>query len=202
MTQKASGGVGGTVGAFNFIRRVGFPSTLEVVSVLVTIASLATVLALPLAGVSLQATLLFALLVVVIPSIVGETANSILILHGDKVLNFRRLIGLEILSWFLLVVALPLGAIAGAAVSNPTLWIDGFFTVVVISLPVRFLTIASISSMHSRDFFLFGPQIRCWSFRRFRRPFDPWSDRLCRRTCSVSCRCVKNHTKCRTFGHS
>ncbi len=171
MTQKASGGVGGTVGAFNFIRRVGFPSTLEVVSVLVTIASLATVLALPLAGVSLQATLLFALLVVVIPSIVGETANSILILHGDKVLNFRRLIGLEILSWFLLVVALPLGAIAGAAVSNPTLWIDGFFTVVVISLPVRFLTIASISSMPPRKKFsasALAPTLAIFSFLALR----------------------------------
>src|SRR5207245_7553071 len=63
--------------------------------------------------------------------------------------DFRRLIGLEILSWFLLVAALPLGAIVGTAVSNTTVWADGFFAVLVFSLPIRFLTIASISSMPS-----------------------------------------------------
>jgi predicted neutral ceramidase superfamily lipid hydrolase len=147
VTQKTTTGVGGTVGAFNFIRRVGFPGTPQVVSVFVTIAVLASVLTLPLAGITLQATLLFAMVAVVIPSLIGEFANSTAILHGEKVLNFRRLMGMEFLSWFLLIVALPLLAIAGAAVSSPTLWVDGFFLVVVISLPIRFLTIASISSM-------------------------------------------------------
>lgn len=149
MTQHATGGVGGTVGAFNFIRRVGFPSTPEVVSVLLTLTVLASVLALPLAGIGFQATLLFSLIAVVIPSLVGEALNSATILHGDKVLNFRRLMGLEILSWFLLIVALPVGAIAGMVVSNTMLWADGFFAVLVFSLPIRFLTIASISSMPS-----------------------------------------------------
>src|SRR2546427_6045487 len=68
-------------------------------------------------------------------------------LHGDKVLNFRRLTGLEILSWFLLLVALPLAAIAGTAASNTAFWADGFFIVLALSLPIRFLTIASISSV-------------------------------------------------------
>ena len=149
MTQHATGGVGGTVGAFNFIRRVGFPSTPEVISGLLTLAALASVLALPLAGIGLQATLLFSLIAVVIPSLVGEALNSATILHGDKVLNFRRLMGLEILSWFLLIVALPVGAIAGMVVSNTMLWADGFFAVLVFSLPIRFLTIASISSLPS-----------------------------------------------------
>ncbi len=149
MTQEATGGVGGTVGAFNFIRRVGFPSTPEVVSVFLTLAVLASVLALPLAGIGLQATLLFPLIAVVIPTLIGEALNSATILRGDRVLNFRRLIGLEILSWFLLIVALPLGAIAGMVLSNAMLWVDGFFTVLVLSLPVRFLTIGSISSIQS-----------------------------------------------------
>jgi len=141
--------VGGTVGAFNFIRRVGFPSTPEVLSVFLTLALLSSILALPLAGVGLQTALLFPLIAVVIPTIVGEALNSTMFLHGDRVLNFRRLIGLEILSWFLLLVALPLGAIAGMAASNTAFWADGFFTVLALSLPIRFLTIASISSVSS-----------------------------------------------------
>jgi len=149
VTQEATGGVGGTVGAFNFIRRVGFPSTPEVLSVFLTLAVLSSILALPLAGVGLQTALLFPLIAVVIPTIVGEALNSTMVLHGDKVLNFRRLIGLEILSWFLLIVALTLGAIAGRAASNTALWVDGFFTVLALSLPIRFLTIASISSVPS-----------------------------------------------------
>ena len=92
MAQEATGGVGGTVGAFNFIRRVGFPSTPEVLSVFVTISVLASVLALLLAGISLQATILFPLIGVVIPTLIGEALNSATILHGDKVLNLRRLI--------------------------------------------------------------------------------------------------------------
>src|SRR5438552_10250014 len=56
---------------------------------------------------------------------------------------------MEILSWFLLIVALPLGVVAGMVVSRPMLWVDGFFTVLLFSLPLRFLTIASISSVHS-----------------------------------------------------
>jgi predicted neutral ceramidase superfamily lipid hydrolase len=149
VAPEATGGVGGTVGAFNFIRRVGFPSTPEVLSVFLTLALLASILSLPLAGVGLQAALFFPLIAVVIPALIGEALNSATILHGEKVLDFRRLIGLEILSWFLLIAALPLGAIAGTAVSNTTLWADGFFAVLVFSLPIRFLTIASISSMPS-----------------------------------------------------
>jgi putative membrane protein len=149
VTQKTTTGVGGTVGAFNFIRRVGFPGTPQVVSVFLTIAVLASVLAIPLAGATLQATLSFALIAIVFPSLIGEALNSVAVLHGDKVLSFRRLMGLEILSWFLLIVSLPVFAIVGVFVSNPTLWADGFFTVLIFSMPIRFLTIASISSVQS-----------------------------------------------------
>jgi len=174
VARQAAGGVGGTVKAFNFIRRVGFPSTPEVLSVFLSSALLSSILALPLVGEGLQAALLFPLIAVVIPTVVGEAANSTIFLHGDKVLNFRRLIGLEILSWFLLIVALPLGAIAGIAGSNTALWVDGFFIVLSLSLPIRFLTIASISSVPSwkkfvgsalppilsiRSFSIFGPSI-------------------------------------------
>ena len=148
MKQEAAGGVGGTLGAFNFIRRIGFPSTPEVISVFLTVTVLASVLALPLAG-ARRGILLFPLIGVVIPTLVGEALNSTIILRGDKVLNFRRLVGMEILSWFLLIVALPLGVVAGMVVSRPMLWVDGFFIVLVFSLPLRFLTIASISSVHS-----------------------------------------------------
>ena len=148
MAQQATDGVGGTVGAFNFIRRVGFPSTPEVLSVFLTITVLASVLALPLAG-ARRGILLFPLIGVVIPTLIGEALNSAIILRGEKVLNFRRLFGMEILSWFLLTVALPLGVVAGMLVSHPMLWVDGFFIVLVFSLPLRFLAIASISSVQS-----------------------------------------------------
>ena len=71
MTEEATGGVGGTIGAFNFIRRVGFPSTPEVLSVFITITMLASVLALPLTG-ARRGILLFPLIGVVIPTIMGE----------------------------------------------------------------------------------------------------------------------------------
>ncbi len=167
MAQHATEGVGGTVGAFNFIRRVGFPSTPEVLSVFLTLALASSILALPLAGVGLQAALLFPLIAVVIPTIVGEALNSRMFLHGDRVLNFRRLIGLEILSWFLLLVALPLAAIAGTAASNTAFWAVGFFTVLALSLPVRFLTIASISSVSSGRKFVASALPPILSFRSF-----------------------------------
>ena len=176
MAQEATGEVGGTVGAFNFIRRVGFPSTPEVVSVLLTLVVLASVLSLPLAGISLQAAIYFPLIAIVIPSLIGQWLDSTVILHGDKVLNFRRLIGMEILSWFLLIVALPLGAIAGAATSNPTLWVDGFFLVLVISLPLRFLTVASISSIPPRRKFsasALTPTLAILSFGAFSSVIGP-----------------------------
>jgi predicted neutral ceramidase superfamily lipid hydrolase len=145
VTEEAQTGVGGTVGAFNFIRRVGFPGTQEVLSAFATIVVLSAILALPLAGMSVSASLRFAFYGVVIPVILGEALNTEWILR-DKVLNFRRMMGLEILSWFLLIVALPVSAIIGSIVSDTTFWIDGFFVVLAFSLPVRFLTIGSITS--------------------------------------------------------
>ena len=146
MTAEAETGVGGTVGAFNFIRRVGFPGTTEVLSAFASIVVLSAILSLPLAGMSLIASLLFPIYVVVIPTILGEALSAAAILR-DKVLDFRRMMGLEILSWFLLMVALPVSAIIGSIVSDNTLWIDGFFIVLAFSLPTRFLSIGSISSV-------------------------------------------------------
>ena len=149
MTDEANGGVGGTVGAFNFIRRVGFPGTPEVISVFAAIAVLSAILSHPLAGVGLTASLIFPIYVVVIPTILGEALNAVTILRADKVLDFRRLMGLEILSWFLLLVALPVAAVMGSFVSDTTFWVNGFFVVLAFSLPTRFLTIGSISSLSS-----------------------------------------------------
>ena len=146
MTEQAETGVGGTVGAFNFIRRVGFPGTPEVLSAFASIVVLSAILSLPLVGTSLNASLIFAIYVVLIPTILGEALNAFAILR-DKVLDFRRMMGLEILSWFFLVLALPFSAIIGSIVSDNTLWIDGFFIVLAFSLPTRFLTIGSISSV-------------------------------------------------------
>src|SRR5439155_15818731 len=131
------------------MRRVGLPSTPEVLSVFITITMLASVLALPLTG-ARRGILIFPLIGVVIPTLIGEALTSTAILRGDKVLNFRRLVGMEILSWFLLIVAVPIGVVAGVILSYPMLWVDGFFAVLVFSLPIRFLTITSISSVQPR----------------------------------------------------
>ena len=149
MTDEASGGVGGTIGAFNFIRRVGFPGTLEVISIFTTVSVLSAILSLPLTRVGLSASLTFPVYVVVTPTILGEALNAVTILCADKVLDFRRLMGLEILSWFLLLPALPIAAIIGSLVQDTTFWVNGFFIVLAFSLPTRFLTIGSLSSLSS-----------------------------------------------------
>ncbi len=147
MTRHENRGVDGTVGAFNFIRRVGFPGTIEVVSGFATIAILSSIISLPINGENLGATLILPLSVVVFPSILGEALVAYTILRQDDVLDFRRLMGMEIISWLLLVICLPFSAIIGNLLSNSMLWQDPLYLLITISLPIRFLTINSILSI-------------------------------------------------------
>src|SRR2546422_9406615 len=100
----------GTVGLFNFIRRIGFPSTVELLSVFVTVIFLSLVLSLPEYGLGLQLVFGYALVAVALPTILGELVTSTVILR-DKVLTFRRLMGLEALSWSPTVLILPISAV-------------------------------------------------------------------------------------------
>src|SRR3990170_2607779 len=98
-----SGGVNGTLGAFKFIRRIAFPTTL----------------------------------VLVVPVLVGEMVNTWVILRGDPVLDFRRLMGLELLSWLTLLPLLSLSTIIGAVLGNSSLWADALLLSIAFSLPLR-----------------------------------------------------------------
>ncbi len=136
---RPGGGVAGTVHAFNFIRRISFPTTTQVVSIFCTVVFFSAVLALPLSGFELAPTFIIPSTVIILPSLVGELLNAEVSLRGDAVLNFRRLMGVELLCWAPLLVLVPLASAAG-------LWADGFLMALVISLPVRFLAMFSISS--------------------------------------------------------
>ncbi len=137
---RPGGGVAGTVHAFNFIRRISFPTTAQLGSIFCTVVFFSAVLALPLSGFELAPTFIIPSTVVILPSLVGESLNAEVSLRGDPVLNFRRLMGIELLCWTPLLVLLPLASVAG-------LWAGGFLLVLVISLPLRFLTMFSISSV-------------------------------------------------------
>ncbi len=142
-----SQGISGTIDAFNFIRRIGFPSTPEVVSAFVTLTGLAVLLSLPYSGLSLGSSLLIAVLVILLPTLVGEFLNSTIFLRGDPVLNFRRLMGMELVCWWTLLILLPISSLTGGLVGNRILWVDGFFVALVVSLPVRFLTMFAMSGL-------------------------------------------------------
>ena len=144
---QQSRGVSGTIDAFNFIRRIGFPPTPEVVSAFVTLAVLPTFLGLPLSGLSLASTLIIASFVIVLPTVSGELINSTILLRGDPVLNFRRLMGMEIVSWSPILLLIPFSSLLGALLSNSVLWADGLFIALAVSLPVRFLTIFAMSNI-------------------------------------------------------
>src|SRR3990172_10934100 len=117
-----SGGVNGTLGAFKFIRRIAFPTTLEVVSIFCTLVFLSTLIALPATRLSLSSIVLTTTLVLVVPVLVGEMLNTWIILRGDPVLDFRRLMSLELLSWLTLLPLLSLSAIVGAVLGTSSLW--------------------------------------------------------------------------------
>ncbi len=140
---RPGGGVAGTVHAFNFIRRISFPTTAQVVSIFSTIVFFSAVLALPLSGLELAPTFIIPSAVVILPSLVGELLNAEAVLHGDAVLDFRRLMGVELLCWAPLLVLLPLASAAG-------LWADGILMALIVSLPARFLTMFSISTVATR----------------------------------------------------
>ena len=141
--------VTGTVEAFNFIRRVGFPATAEVVSVFTTVSILSAMVSLPLSGESLLGTLVFAISALVGPAILAEFLNSAAVLRKDTVLNFRRLMGLEVVSMMPFFLVLPISSLVGLVVGLRGLWVDGFLVGLVLSLSIRFLTTVAMSSMRS-----------------------------------------------------
>lgn len=145
--EKESKGVSGTVDAFNFIRRIGFPPSAEVISMFVTIAVLAAVTSLPLSGLSLTSTMLATTSAIILPTLIGSFISATILLRGEPVLNFRRLMGMEMIAWSPILVFFPLYSLLGAFTGDQTLWKDGFFVSVALSIPVRFLTIFSMSSM-------------------------------------------------------
>ncbi len=148
-SRKESKGVSGTVDAFNFIRRIGFPPSAEVISMFVTIALLATVTSLPFSGLSLASTLLITTSAIILPTLLGSFISATILLRGEPVLNFRRLMGMEMIAWSPVLVLFPLYSLLGTFAGNQTLWMDGLFVSVALSIPVRLLTIFSMSGMAS-----------------------------------------------------
>jgi putative membrane protein len=138
-------GVSGTIDAFNFIRRIGFPPTPEVVSAFITLTGFGAITSIPLSGLTLSSTVLVTGLVIVLPTVLGESLNSTIILRGDPVLNFRRLMGMEVIAWSSILLLLPASATLGEVLGNRVLWIGGMFIAATVSLPVRFLTIFAMS---------------------------------------------------------
>ncbi len=141
--------MGGTVDAFNFIRRVAFPSTPVVVSIFATIAVASAAVSLLVAGESLVQTVVFAGAVFVIPGLIGELVNSVLLLRKDRILDFRRLMGVEVISILPMGAILLLFSVIGSVLGVTRLWVDGFLIGLAVSLPVRFLTPMAMSSMSS-----------------------------------------------------
>src|SRR3972149_1179963 len=142
-----SGGVEGTLGAFRSIRRIAFPTTFEVVSIFCTLSFLSMLIALPPTRLGLSSIILTTVLVLVVPALVGEMVNTWVILRGDPVLDFRRLMGLELLSWLTLLPLLSLSTIVGAVLGNSSLWAGALLLSIAFSLPLRSLSIFAISSL-------------------------------------------------------
>src|SRR5438309_3813160 len=140
MTTAPKTSVGGTVDAFNFIRRVGFPNTPRDIEILAGIALLSASISLLPSNESLAQTLVFVGAVLVWPAVLGEFLNATLILHREKILDFRRLMGLEIISLLPIAVLLPLFSWIGVLIGQKTLWEYGFLVGLAVSLPIRFLS--------------------------------------------------------------
>src|SRR6266568_8122815 len=126
MPQDRKSGVSGTVDAFNFIRRVGFPSNRRVIVIFAGIALVSASISLLPSNESLAQTLVFVGGVLVWPAVLGEFLNATLILHKEKILDFRRLMGLEIISLLPIAVLLPLFSLVGILIGQKTLWEYGF----------------------------------------------------------------------------
>ncbi len=142
------GGVTRTVGAFNFIRRISFPTMLEVLSIFCTLALLSTFVALPSAGAGLYTIFSFTVFVMIASTLLGELANGLVILRKDPVLNFRRLMGLELLCWWTLPISIPVSTLLGVWFGSGPLWVDGLLLSLALSLPLRSLSMLAVSSLH------------------------------------------------------
>jgi putative membrane protein len=149
MVTAPKTGVGGTVDAFNFIRRVTFPSTPRVISIFAVISLVSAALSLLVAGESLAQTAVFAGAIFLLPGLAGELVNSAFLLRKDRILDFRRLMGVEVISVLLTGATLLLFSIIGAVLGVTSLWEDGFLIGLVVSLPIRFLTPMAMSSMRT-----------------------------------------------------
>src|SRR5256712_726578 len=147
MPRDRKGGVPGTVDAFNFIRRVGCPSARRVIAIFAGIALLSASISLLPSGESPAQTLVFVGAVLVWPAVVAEFLNATLILHREKILDFRRLVGLEIISLFPVAVLLPIFSWVGLFFGLKTLWMGGFLVGLAVSLPIRFLSTDAMSSL-------------------------------------------------------
>src|SRR5207245_539944 len=147
MPRGRKGGVLGTVDAFNFIRRVGFPSTRRVIAIFAGIALLSASISLLPSNESPAQTLVFVGAILVWPAVLGEFLNATLILHKEKILDFRRLMGLDIISLFPVAVLLPLFSWIGLLIGQKTLWEYGFLVGLAVSLPIRFLSTDAMSSL-------------------------------------------------------
>src|SRR5690348_5152371 len=151
MPQEREGGVSGTDDAFNFIRRVGFPSTQRVILIFAGIALLSGSISLLPSGESLAQTLVFVGAVLVWPAVVAEFLNATWILPKEKILDFRRLLGLEIISLLPIAALLPLFSWIGLLIGLKTPWLYGFLVGLAVSLPIRFLTTDARSEEHTSE---------------------------------------------------
>ena len=147
MPRERKGGVSGTVDAFNFIRRVGFPTTPRVLVIFSAIGLLSASISLLPSGENLAQMLVFLGAVLVWPAVLGEFLNSTLILRKEKILDFRRLMGLEIISLFPVAVLLPTFSWVGLFFGLKTLWVGGFLVGLAVSLPIRFLSTNAMTSL-------------------------------------------------------
>ena len=147
MPPNRRSGVSGTVDGFNFIRRIGFPSTPRVLAIFSAIALLSASISLLPSNENLAQTLVFVGAVLVWPAVLGEFLNSTLILHKEKVLDFRRLMGLETIAILPIGVLLTTFSWIGLLIGQRTLWEYGFLVGLAISLPIRFLSTDAISSL-------------------------------------------------------
>jgi hypothetical protein len=111
MPAGSNTGVGGTIGAFNSIRRIGFPRTPELLATFVSVSLSVTIVSLAPSVHSLTELAEIAVVGLVLPAILAELVNARLILRRDPILDFRRLMGIELvsiiwLSFFLLATTM------------------------------------------------------------------------------------------------
>src|SRR5437588_10510628 len=98
MATARKTGVGGTVDAFNFIRRVGFPTTLRVMEICAGIALLSASISLLPSNESRAQTLVFVGAILVWPAVLGVFVIATLILQKEEILDVMWLMGLESIS--------------------------------------------------------------------------------------------------------